>query len=374
MINQERLVKEFMEMVKIDSLSHKEGKFASYLKDKLIELGLEVYVDEQAGRKAGSNAGNILGRLKGNRQDVPVILLSAHMDTVPSGEGIQPQLRGDAIYSDGNTILGSDDKAGIAAILEALRHIREEQQEYGDIEVLFTVGEEEGLLGARYLDYGMLRAKMAFVLDCDGAPGTIIRQAAAHDKIYAVLHGKAAHAGMNPEDGVSSIQVAARAINNMNLLRIDEETTANIGVIKGGEVTNIVCDRVELVGEVRSMSEKKLYQQTKHMINCLQEACHEMGARLEVETKKIYPAFALSQDEAVLKIAQQAAEVLGIEVKVISSGGGSDANYFNQYGIKTVNLGIGMSNVHTKDEYIKIKDLEMSARYVAAIVDTIVHL
>ena len=374
MINQERLVKEFMDMVKINSLSHQEGNFASYLKNKLIELGLEVYIDEQAGSKAGSNCGNLLGRLKGNRQDAPVVLLSAHMDTVPSGEGIQPQLRDDAIYSSGDTVLGSDDKAGVAAIIEALRHIQEEQQEYGDIEVLFTVGEEEGLLGARYLDYEILRAKMAFVLDSDGAPGTIIRQAAAHDKIHAVIHGKAAHAGMNPEDGISSIQVAARAINNMNLLRIDKETTANIGVIKGGEVTNIVCDWVELIGEARSMSEGKLRQQTKHMINCLQEACGEMGARLEVETEKVYPAFILQQDEPILEIARQAAESLGLELKVTSSGGGSDANYFSYHGIKTVNLGIGMSNVHTNDEYIKVKDLEMTARYVVAIIDTSANL
>jgi tripeptide aminopeptidase len=368
MINQERLVQEFIEMVKIDSLSKQEGKFAAYLKEKLIELGLEVFIDEQAGRQAGSDTGNLFGRLKGKREGVPVILFSAHMDTVPLGEGIQPQIREGTIYSSGNTILGSDDKAGIAIILEVLRHIQEEKIEHGDIEVLFTIGEEAGLLGSRYLDYSLLRAEMGFVLDSDGEPGTIICQAPAHERIDAVIQGKAAHAGMNPEEGVNAIQVAARAINKMNLLRIDEETTANIGVIKGGEATNIVCERVELEGEARSLSEEKLCQQTRHMVNCLQEACDEMGARLEVETTREYPVFKLKEDEPIVKIAREAAESLGLKVNITASGGGSDTNYFSANGIKTVNLGIGMSQAHTKEEFIKIKDLVMSAHYVTEII------
>ncbi|MGI6587430.1 MAG: M20/M25/M40 family metallo-hydrolase [Peptococcia bacterium] len=371
MINQERLVQEFIEMVKIDSLSKQEGKFAVYLKEKLIELGLEVFVDEQAGRRAGSNTGNLLGRLQGKRKKAPIILFSAHMDTVPLGEGIQPQIRKDTIYSSGDTVLGSDDKAGIAIILEALRHIKEEKIEHGEIEVLFTIGEEAGLLGSRYLDYSLLRAELGFVLDSDGVPGTIICQAPAHERIDAVIHGKAAHAGMNPEEGVNAIQVASQAIVKMNLLRIDEETTANIGAIKGGEATNIVCERVELEGEARSLSEEKLRQQIQHMVNCLREACDEMGAHLEVETTREYPVFKLKEDEPVVKIAREAAESSGLEVNITSSGGGSDTNYFSAHGIKTVNLGIGMSQAHTKKEFIRIKDLVMSAHYVAEIIQQV---
>ncbi|HHY05371.1 MAG TPA: M20/M25/M40 family metallo-hydrolase [Clostridia bacterium] len=371
MINQERLVQEFIEMVKIDSLSKQEGKFAAYLKEKLIKLGLEVFIDEQAGQRAGSDTGNLVGRLQGKRKGVPVILFSAHMDTVPLGVGIQPQIREGAIYSSGKTILGSDDKAGIAIILEALRHIQEEKIEHGGIEVLFTIGEEAGLLGSRYLDYSLLQAEMGFVLDSDGVPGTIICQAPAHERINAVIYGKAAHAGMNPEDGVNAIQVAARAINKMNLLRIDEETTANIGVIKGGEVTNIVCERVILEGEARSLSEERLCQQIRHMVNCLQEACDQMGACLEVKTRREYPVFKLEEAEPIIKIAREAAKFLGLEVNVTSSGGGSDTNYFSAHGLKTVNLGIGMSQAHTTEEFIKIKDLVMSAHYVAEIIQQV---
>ena len=369
MINQERLVKEFVEMVKIDSLSNKEGRFAAYLKEKLEELGLETVIDEQAGQAVDSDTGNLLGRLKGNRAEAPKLFFSAHMDTVAPGEGIQPQIREGAIYSNGSTILGGDDKAGIAAIIEALRHIKEEKIEHGDIEVLFTIGEETGLWGARCLNYDLLQSKTGFVLDSDGEPGTIICQAPAHDKIYAVIYGEAAHAGMSPEKGVSAIQVAARAINSMQLLRIDEETTANIGVIKGGIATNIVCDRVELEGEARSLDEEKLQQQLTQMLNCLQIACKEMGARLETKIERQYPAFRLNKDEVVVQLARSAAEALGLKAQVIASGGGSDANYFNHRGIKAINLGIGMSKVHTKEEFIKIKDLVMTAHYVVAIVE-----
>ncbi len=369
MINQERLVKEFVEMVKIDSLSNKEGKFAAYLKGLLEELGLEVVIDEQAGEAAGSDTGNLLGRLKGSRTEAPKIFFSAHMDTVVPGEGIQPQVRDAVIYSNGSTILGGDDKAGIAAIIEALRHIKEEKIEHGDIEVLFTIGEETGLWGARNLDYSLLQAKMGFVLDNGGEPGTIVYRAPAHDKIHAIIYGKAAHAGMSPEKGVSAIQVAAQAISRMNLLRIDEETTANIGAIKGGNATNIVCDKIELEGEARSLDEEKLQQQLQQMLNCLQVACREMGARLESKIVREYPAFTIKEDEAVVRVAKEAADALRFPVRIISSGGGSDANYFNHRGIKAINLGIGMSKVHTKEEYIKIKDLVRSAHYVAAIVE-----
>lgn len=371
MINQQRLVNEFMQMVMVDSPSRREGQFAIYLKEKLLELGLEVVTDEQAGLTAGSDTGNLLARLKGNRVGLPTILFSAHMDTVSPGEGIRPQVKGDAIYSSGTTVLGSDDKAGIAAILEALRFIKEENREHGDLEVLFTVGEEVGLLGACYLDYHLLHAQMGFVLDSGGDVGTIICQAPAHDRINVVIHGKAAHAGMNPEEGVSAIQVAARAIDKMNLLRIDEETTANIGMIKGGNATNIVCEKVELQGEARSLSEEKLQRQTEHMVACLQEACNELGARLEVKITREYPAFTIKEGEPVVEMARKAAIALGLKARLTSSGGGSDTNYFSAHGIKTVNLGIGMSNPHTKEEFIKIDDLVMTARYVAAIVEQV---
>ncbi len=372
MINTERLVQEFCELVKIDSLSKKEAALAAVLQRKLTELGLEVIKDKKSAAAAGSDSGNLLGRLKGNVQGARAVLLVAHMDTVTPGEGISPVIDDGVIRSSGATVLGADDKSGIAAILEALRHIAEEKLPHGDLEVLFTVGEEAGLLGSRYLDYSLLKAQLGFVLDSGGSPGTIINQGPAQDKIKAVIIGRTAHAGVNPEDGISAIQVAAKAIDHMKLLRIDEETTANIGTISGGNVTNIVCDRVVIEGEARSLSDDKLDRQTQHMLDCLKKTCEESGARLEVTTERLYPAFFVDRAEPLIGLACRAASAAGFEAKVMASGGGSDTNYFNARGIRTLNLGTGMNRVHTTEEQIKISDMTGTARYVAALVSEIV--
>ncbi|MBZ4654211.1 MAG: peptidase [Peptococcaceae bacterium] len=368
MINQERIVREFMEMVTIASPTRKEGQFAQVLKSKLEAMGLEVYEDN-AGKEAGSDTGNLIGRVKGNTGGLPAVIFAAHMDTVSPGEGIRPVIKDGYIYSSGDTVLGADDKAGIAAILEALRHLKEEGITHGDIEVVFTIAEEGGLFGSKYLDYSLLKGKVAFVLDSGGAPGTIINRAPAQDKLSFVIHGKAAHAGVSPEEGISAIQVAARAIDRMKLLRIDEETTANIGVIKGGSVTNIVCDRVEIEAEARSLSVEKLEKQSRHMVQCMEEACREFGARLESNVERAYNPFFVEEQDPLVLAARKAAEKLGLESRVISTGGGSDTNNFNARGIKAVNLGVGMSKVHTLDEYIPIKDLVDSARYVVSIIE-----
>ncbi len=198
------------------------------------KIGLEVYMDD-AGEKVGSNSGNLIGKLRGNT-DGETILFSAHMDTVSPGIGIKPIIKDGVIYSDGTTILGGDDKAGIAAILEAIEIIVENNIPHGDIEVVFSIFEEGGLFGAKNLDYTKLNAKVGFVLDSGGEPGQIIVQGPAQNKINAKFIGKEAHAGVAPENGISAIQIAAEAISNMKLLRIDEETTANIGYILVGQL------------------------------------------------------------------------------------------------------------------------------------------
>lgn len=370
MINQERLVNEFLELIRIDSPSRKEGAVAAVLIRKLHELGLEVQVDEQSAKQAGCETGNLHGYLKGEKKDIPALLFSAHMDTVMPGEKINPNIEDGVISSDGSTILGSDDKSGIAAILEAIRHIQEDKHPHGDIEVLFTIGEEIGLLGSKHLDYGLLKAEIGFVLDSGGQPGTIINQGPAQDQITAVIHGKAAHAGFNPQDGISAIQAAAKAIDRMKLLRIDEETTANIGIISGGTATNIVTDYVEIKGEARSLSEGKLDSQSRHMADCLEKACAEIGARLELSIDREYTAFHVPEDAKVIKLARKAANDLQLPAALVSTGGGSDVNIFNTRGISTVNLGTGMSKVHTKEEFIKVDDLVTMAKFVAAIILT----
>lgn len=368
MIIKNRIVNEFIEMAKINSLSKNEADIAKYLINKLEELGLDVTIDDSAG-KTGCNVGNVIGCLKGNKENVPAILFAAHMDTVGPAEKIEPTIINDVIKSSGSTILGADDKSGIEGILEAIRHIKEENIPHGDIEVIFTVGEEIGLLGSSALNYDVIKAKLGFVLDSTGNPGTIINQGPAQDKILAIIHGKSAHAGISPEEGINAIQVAARAIDRMNLLRIDSETTANIGIIKGGSATNIVCDRVVLEGEARSLDNKKLEEQTKHIVETLHKASEEFGTNVDIEQERVYSAFYISDEKRTVQLAKKAVEDLGLEANVIASGGGSDTNNFNAAGIESINLGTGMSKVHTTEEFILCEHLVQIAQVIAKIIE-----
>lgn len=369
MINRERIVKEFLKYVQIDSPTKKEGEFAAFIAEELKNIGLEVYIDD-AGEKVGSDTGNVIARLKGTKESAPV-LFSCHMDTVSPGEGIKPIIKDDVIYSDGTTILGGDDKAGIAAVVEALRVIKENNMEHGPIEVVFSIYEEGGLFGAKNLDYSKITAKNAFVLDSGGEPGQIIVQGPAQDKVNAKIIGKSAHAGVAPEEGISAIQVAAAAINRMRLLRIDEETTANIGVIEGGKATNIVCPEVTIKAEARSLNNEKLDKQTAHMVECLQQAAEEFDAQVKIDTERMYSAFYIDENDEIVNIVRQACDKIGLKSFTQASGGGSDTNILNGNGIKAVNLGIGEKKPHTLEEHLKIEDLVNSARLVLEIIKTV---
>ncbi|ABR46387.1 peptidase T-like protein [Alkaliphilus metalliredigens QYMF] len=368
MVNQDRLVNEFLELIQIDSLSSKEGQVAKVLIQKLKDLGLEVTVDN-AGEKIGGETGNVIARKKGTKSG-KTILFSCHMDTVTPGEGIKPIIKEGVIYSDGTTILGGDNKAGIAAVLEGLRIIKENNIEHGDIEVVFSIWEEGGLFGAKNLDYSLLKADYGFVLDSGGSPGEIIITGPAQDKVNATIKGKSAHAGVAPEEGVSAIMIAARAINNMNLLRIDEETTANVGVISGGTATNIVTPEVQVKAESRSINEAKLDAQTKHMMEVFQKAAEELGGSVELDIERMYPPFNIGEDEEIVIKVKEVFTALGIESYTKATGGGSDTNILNGNGIKSVNLGIGEKKPHTLEEHLHIVDLVNSARMVSQIIQT----
>lgn len=369
MINRERIVGEFLKYVQIDSLTKQEGNFAKFIAEELRSIGLEVYVD-QAGETIGGDTGNVIGRLKGTKNVAPV-LFSCHMDTVTPGQGIKPVIKDDVIYSDGTTILGGDNKAGIAAVVEALRVIKENHLAHGDVEVAFSIAEEGGLFGAKNLDYSKISSKLAFVLDSGGDPGQIIVKGPAQDKINVKIMGKPAHAGVAPEEGISAIQVAAAAINKMKLLRIDGETTANIGVIQGGQVTNIVCPEVEIKAEARSLNDEKLDQQTAHMVACFKEAAEEFGAKAEIETERMYGAFVVDEKDPIVELVKKACDHIGIKAYTDVTGGGSDTNILNSNGIKAVNLGIGERKPHTLEEHLRIEDLVNSARLVLSIIETI---
>lgn len=369
-INAERVIKEFMELVRVDSVSGQERKLADLLKARLESLGLEVREDD-AGKKLNTTAGNLIGRLPGTVAGGEAILLCAHMDTVEPGAGVAPVLENGMIKSSGETILGADDKAGITAILEVLRVIKENNIPHGDIEVAFTVWEEGGLLGAKNIDFDSLKAKMGFVLDCDGPAGTIIVQAPSQDRISATVRGRAAHAGISPEEGINAIVVASKAIAAMKLGRIDDETTANIGVIAGGKAINIVPDAVTIKGETRSLTASKRETQTRSMVAALEDTARANGTRADVVVETIYPDFRLGDQDRVVMIAARAARQLGLTPRLVKTGGGSDANIFNNRGIAVANLGIAMQKVHTTDEYIRSEDLVSNARYLLEIISVV---
>lgn len=369
MVNRGRMVDEFIELVKIDSLTREERKMADRLKEKLEKMGLEVYEDD-AGGKIGGNSGNLICTVKGDR-NVPAILLMAHMDTVVPGIGKKPVIDGNIIKTDGTTILGADDLAGVECILEAVRVIKEDQITHGDIQIAFTIAEEGGLLGSRNLDYSRINAKYGFVLDGDGPIGAVAVKAPAQDKIDVVVKGKATHAGMAPEKGISAIQIAAEAISNMKLGRIDGETTANIGIIHGGQATNIICDKVEVRAESRSRDGEKLKRQTGHMRECFEKAAEKFGGKIEFISAQEYPAYVIEEKDEIISILRNAAEEAGLELLLETTGGGSDTNIINGKGIKAIDMSIGMEKVHSVEEQINIGDMVRAAEFLIAIIKNI---
>lgn len=354
-MNQERLIQRFMSYVQIDSETLNEGAFDDVLFKELEALGFDVSKDD-AGSKIGSNGYNIYA-YKPGVLDADPVAFSCHTDTVKPGIGIKPILENGIIRSSGDTILASDDKAGIAAVLEAMTQISEENLEHRPIEIIFTIAEEGGLRGAKNLDYGRIKSNKAVILDSSGPVGNIIVQAPAQDKITAVFHGRTAHAGIEPEKGISAIQVAAEAVVKMNLLRIDEETTANIGTLVAESATNIVCASAKMIAEARSLSNDKLKAQTDHMIACMEAAAAKFGATVEIQKESMYSAFHIDENDDFLKELSELLTGMGFKIALASTGGGSDANIFNQRGIKALNLGTGMTGAHTLDEHISVKDL-----------------
>lgn len=355
MIDRERLLDTFVSLVRIDSPSGGEAVLRADLERRLGALGVETLVDE---------TGNLLGRLPGQGEP---LLLSAHMDTVP-GQDIQPILKEGLVCSDGTTILGADDKSGIAVLLEVLTVLQGGGlgERRPAVEIALSVGEEVGLWGAKGLDVDWFRARQALVLDMGGPLNVIVNAAPASDKFDAVVHGRAAHAGASPETGVNAIAIAAQGIAAMSLGRIDGETTSNVGLIQGGSAVNVVPDRVSMRGEARSHDPAKLDAQIGAMRAALESAvaAHD-GARLDLEIERAYPSFRLDADDPLLRRVAAALEAMGEDALVLQAGGGgSDANILNARGIAAVPVSTGMQGVHTVNECIAVADMVRCVEFV----------
>ena len=374
MIQKERLKNLLIELVKIDSLSRQEREIALRLKREMEELGGETWIDG-AGEKVGGNTGNLIAHFPATAPGAGAFLLSAHMDTVAPGKGVVPVLEGHILRSDGRTVLGGDDKSGVAIICEALRVIRENRIPCGEIDVVFTICEEAGLLGAKCLEVARLGARSGLVLDSDSV-GFLFTKAPAANRMEFLVKGLEAHAGVCPEKGLSAIQAAAEGIAKMRLGRIDEETTANIGIIEGGTAVNIIPNAVRLRGEARSHSEAKLEEQTRHMVQCLEEAAarhvlEEDGktvrATVEAKVERDYDRLDVPDDSPLVRLVQAAARNLGLEVRTMATGGGCDANVLNKKGLQVANLATGMREIHTVKEWLDLNDLYTSADMVLEI-------
>lgn len=359
-INQERLVKHFISLVKIDSESGNEKAVAETLAEQLGQLGFEV--TKLPVPDTISNGFNIYAKLQGSLSGS--IIFSSHMDTVTPGNGIEPIIEDGIISSKGNTILGADDKSGIAAVMEAVRTIQEGGEAHKTIEVAFTVYEELGLQGAQHFDMSMIESKQAIVLDSGGPIGTIITTAPGQQSLKVTIKGKPAHAGLAPETGINALTVAADAISQMQLSRIDHETTANIGVVHGGQATNIVMPELYIEAEARSLDDEKLAKQVAHMVSTFEAAAEKHGAGIEIESTRSYNAYQIPEDAPHVVAIKAAFEAIGIEPVTKSTGGGSDANIFNALGLMTVNLSTGMSKVHTTDEFIAVADMVSITEFI----------
>lgn len=363
----ERLTELFLQLASLRSPSRRERPVADAIISHLRGLGLHPHEDE-AGRRIGGDSGNIWCLVTGDGVS-PCIALGAHMDTVEPTDELRPFLEDGVFRNAKRTILGADDKVAIAAILHATELVRGAGAPFPTFELFFTVCEEQGLVGAKHLGETVLSSPVAAVFDASGPVGGITVKAPSQQALHATFHGRAAHAGVEPERGRSAIQAAAKAIAAMDLGRLDDETSANIGVIQGGVACNIVPDYCEVKGECRSHDEEKLAHVAASMVDALQEAAANVGVDVDISLVHEYRAFALSGRSAAVRLSKAAISAIGLEPNVKTAGGGSDANVLNARGLSTVNLDAGMMQVHSPDEHVALEELTRLCELVLSLIN-----
>ncbi len=374
MINQQRICNEFMRQAAIDSPSFHEADMANYLDERLTKLGATVEFDT-SGTIIGSNSNNMIARIAGSKAGAP-LLFTIHMDTVTPANNVEPVLQDGVFRSAGDTVLGADDKSGIVELIEAIEVLQEQNIPHVDLELAITICEEQGLLGAKQLDYSQFKAKQGIALDTSGID-IVINRAPAANRFRIDITGLEAHAGVCPEQGISAIQIASKAIAQMTLGRIDAETTANIGTIHGGLATNIVPKQVSLRGEVRSHNSDLLRKHTEAIIAAVETEVSKATTVLNGETKKAsmtlelieeFPAMQVADDAPIIKLITTAGTTLGRPQEIRAAGGGSDANIFNGNGIDMVIMATGMADIHTINESITVTDLVKTSELLVEII------
>jgi tripeptide aminopeptidase len=372
LIQAERLAETFIQLCEIDSPSREEGRMAARLREIFSD---RICFEDDSAAATGSECGNLIFRWEGDSSKEP-LFFACHLDTVEPGRGIKVQRQGDLFTSSGDTILGSDDKAGIAALIEAWRVIQEHQLPHVPLEFLFTTCEETGLLGAKALNPAHIRAKMGYALDSSGF-GRVILAAPALQRLQIQLHGRAAHAGLEPEQGINAIILAAQALARVPCGRIDPESSVNFGTIQGGTASNIVAESVSIVGEIRSHCPKKLAQLSREIedifLACVthwQDSTGQAQGRpwLDFQAALDFPAMQLSINDPVITRIARAAAQIGMDLSYEQAGGGSDANIFNGSGLATAIVATGMNQVHSTSEQVRLEDMRELTRLILALV------
>lgn len=357
MINQKRLVQTFLDLVKIDSPSGEEDLMAKEVANRMKALGGKVTFDK---------FGNVIAKFAGKGKP---FMLNAHLDTVEPGRGIKPKIAGDKIKSDGSTILGGDDKAGVAVILEALTSLKEDQTPHLSLEVVFTLQEERGSFGAMNLDFSQIKAKRGVSFDGKGRVSNITTAAPGYTIVDVALIGRSAHAGAEPEKGISAIEIAAKAISQLSLGRIDEETTANIGMIEGGSARNAVPERVHLKGEIRSHNIMKMEKHIKHFREVFnQTLAGYTEASIELDINQHTDPYKFEDDHQIIQLVSEFLKKMGLEPNLEPSGGISDVSIFNTHGLEVVDVGAGDYNLHTTREYVVISEMLEAVQFAQELI------
>lgn len=363
MIWEKQLVDRFCRLAAISSPSLSEKAMADAVRFELGQLGL-ILEEDETGRLLGSQTGNLLCRIPGDLPGPP-LLFGTHLDTVEPCRNKQIRVGTDRIIrSDGTTILGADDLSGVAAVIEAIALLRHQGIKHRSLELLFTVAEEKHLLGSHQLAAGWLTAVEGYVLDTSGEPGLGVIRSPGHMLLEFDIEGQAAHAGIAPETGISAITVAAAAIAAMKLGRLDDQTTANIGSIQGGGETNIVAANCRVTAECRSLDALALRQQADHMIRCFENSARQAGAGIRIEEKTSYLPYQVDPAGPVVRRFSQACDYLGLPLRLMATGGGSDMNVLTQLGLSGMVLSCGMERVHSCEEFLRIDDLVSLTRLV----------
>ena len=377
-INIPRLANTFTKLCEISSPSKKEGRISEYLKNTFTDLGADLIYEDQSASRTGSEAGNLIIRFNGELAGTDGIFFSCHMDTVDPGEGVEVVRTGDIFTSRGDTILGADDKSGLSAVIEVLTLLKEGKIKHPPLEVIITTCEEIGLLGAKNVEYDKIQSSYGYALDSTGIDKVIIGAPAAN-KIKLTIKGQAAHAGLCPEAGINALSLAAKALNSLQLGRLDEESTCNFGVVQGGIARNIIPELVTLEGEVRSHSPAKLMRYTenikRHFQNVIDtweptQAAGSSRPSLDVEIEDDFPALSLDAEAPVIKRIKAAAASVGKSLQYVVAGGGSDANIFCGKGLPTAIIATGMEKVHSLEEQLDLNDLVSLTELLYALATT----